>query len=329
MSLTGKTSNQTIDGEWLTLKLIYRYYEPGQGLEEQQAKIYTEVSGLPADAEEIKRRFKGEKRDPLSARYVLTEDKKLIAYVQTSKWPARPGTFIISYPWALPECPLDVQEKIFDELITWLQDTIHPQVIAGEVVFGTPTTDERIAFFQRKRFVEKEHLYVYSRDFNLVDVSNWEMTNEMTSYACRLGTTVDLDQIIEVCHADNYVRDVFPSVEEAKYYLENTFLKDDHNKLILKDGQIVSVGLPYRRKLTRGKDKGLEIIGLTSATRLEHPQAWKRLLIEVAKDCLKRGWENLPLRISTLFFGYSMNAIHLAQLQETIEDFAVLYTLPD
>ena len=310
------------------MKLIYRHYEPNQELEEQQAKVYTEVSGLPADAEEIKRRFKGEKRDPLSARYVLTEDNELLAYVQTSKWAARPGTCIISYPWALPDCPTEAKEKIFDELVTWLKDTIHPQVLAGEVVFDTPTTDERIAFFQRKGFIEKEHLYVNSVDLDLTEISNWEMADEIASYTCRLGTTEDLDQIMEVCHEDNYMRDVFPSVEEAKYYIEKTFLKDDHNKLILKDNQIVSVGLPYRRKLLRGKDKGLEIIGLTSATRLNHPHAWKRLLIEVARDCLKNGWQNLPLRISTLFFGYSMNAIHMAQLQNTLEDMAVLYALP-
>ncbi len=308
------------------MNLIYRNYEPNQGLEEQQAKIYIEVSGLPADAEEIKMRFKGEKRNPQSARYVLTENNKLLAYVQTSKWAARPGTYIISFPWALPECPPEAQEKIFDDLLTWLKDTIHPQVLAGEVVFDTTTTDDRIAFFQRKGFIEKEHLYVNSVDFNLIDVCNWEMTDEIASYTCRSGTTEDLDQIIEVCHADNYMRDVFPSVEEAKYYVENTFLKDDQNKLILKNNQIVSVGLPYRRKLTRGKDKGLEIISLTSATRLNHPQAWKRLLIEVSKDCRKSGWQNFPLRISTLFFGYSMNAIHLAELQDEIEDIAVLLT---
>ncbi|MFW9904877.1 MAG: hypothetical protein ACFFFH_11135 [Candidatus Thorarchaeota archaeon] len=310
------------------MNLIYRHYEPNQGLEEQQAKVYSAVSGLPADAEEIKKRFKGEKRDPLSARYVLTEDNKLLAYVQTSKWAARPGTYIVSYPWALPECPVKAQEKIFDEVVKWLQDIIHPQVIAGEVVFETPTTNERITFFQKKRFIETEHLYVYSIDFNLMDVSSWKMTDELASYTCRSGTIEDLDQIIDVFHADNYMSDVFPSVEEASYYIENIFLKDDHNKLILKNDKLVSVGLPYRRKLMRGKSKGLEVIGLTSATRLEHPQAWRRLLIEIAKDGLKSNWKSLPLRITTLFFGYSMNAIHLAQFQDAIEDFAVLFTLP-
>lgn len=307
------------------MKVVYRHYEHNQGLEEQQAKVYMEVSGLPANAEEIKRRFKGEERDPQSARYVLTEDGQLLAYVQTSEWVARSGTHIISYPWALPECPSEAQEKIFDELLTWLQDTIRPQVIAGEVVFETPTTDERIKFFQRKGFVEKEHLYVNSVDLDLIEVSKWETNDEIASYTCRTGTIEDLDQLIEVCHADNYMRDVFPSVEEAKYFFEKTFLKDSHNKLIIKDNQVVSVGNPNRRKVKRGNKPEKELVSLTSATRLEHPQAWKRLLIEIAKECLRSGWENLPLRISCLFFGYSMNAIFLAELQEEIEDIAVLF----
>ncbi|MFX0050845.1 MAG: hypothetical protein ACFE8U_06065 [Candidatus Hermodarchaeota archaeon] len=310
------------------MKVIYRYYEPNQGLEEQQAKVYAEVSGLPADAEEIKRRFKGEKRDPQSARYVLTEDAQLLAYVQTSKWVARPGTYIISYPWALPECPPEAQERIFDELLIWLKTKIRPQVIAGEVVFNTPTTDERIKFFRRKGFIEKEHLFFNSVDLDLTEISNWEINSEIASYSCRTGTKDDLDQLIEICHADHYMRDVYPSVEEAKYFFENSFLQNKHNKLIIKNSQIVSAGVPIPRTVNKEKEPSKEIISLRSATRLEHPHAWKRLLIEIAKECLQNGWETLPLRIGCLFFGYSMNAIFLAKLQDEIEEFAVLFTLP-
>ncbi|MFX0183197.1 MAG: hypothetical protein ACFE95_08985 [Candidatus Hodarchaeota archaeon] len=310
------------------MKVIYRHYEPNQGLENQQAKVYTEVSGLPADAEEIKKRFKGEKRDPKSARYALTEDGQLLAYVQTSEWVARPGTYIISYPWALPECPPEVQGKIFDELFAWLKTTIHPQVIAGEVVFNTPTTDERIKFFQRKGFIEKEHLFFNSVDLSLTEVANWQMNEELASYNCRAGTIEDLYQLIEVCHADHYMRDVFPSVDEAKYFLESSFLKNKNNKIIIKDNQIVSAGVPIRRTVNSGEKYEKEIVSLRSATQLEHPNAWKRLLIEIAKECLRSGWDKLPLRIGCLFFGYSMNAIFLAKLQDKIEDFAVLFTLP-
>ena len=35
------------------MKVKYMKWESGQGLEEVQAKIYTEVSGLPARAEQI------------------------------------------------------------------------------------------------------------------------------------------------------------------------------------------------------------------------------------------------------------------------------------
>lgn len=313
------------------MKVIYKHYEPNQGLEEQQAKVYTEVSGLPTDTEGIKRRFKGQKRDPKSARYVLTEDNKLLAYVQTSEWVARPGTFMISYPWALPDCPLEAQEKIFDELLAWLKETINPQVIFGEVVFDTPTTNERIEFFQRKGFIEKEHLLINSVDLDLSEISKWERNNEIASYTCRSSTTDDLEQLIELCHADNYTRDVFTSVDEATYFIKNLFLKNSHNKLILKDNQIVSAGFPYRRKVKSRKNKGKEeeVIRMESATRLEHPQALKKLVIEIAKECLKAGWENLPLRISSLFFAYEMNAIFLAELQEGFEDFAALFAYQD
>jgi hypothetical protein len=55
------------------MKVIYRHCEPNQGLVELKAKIYREVSELSVDAEEIKRRFKGEKQDFKTASHVLTE----------------------------------------------------------------------------------------------------------------------------------------------------------------------------------------------------------------------------------------------------------------
>lgn len=310
------------------MKIIYQHYSPDRGLENQQADVYMKASGLPADAEEIKRRFKGEKRDPQSARYALTEEGQLLAYVQVSKWVARPGTYIISYPWAVPECPPEVKEQIFDELLAWLVNTVQPQVITGEVVYNTPTTDDRTAFFLRKGFIEQEYLFEDSIVVKLEDVANWEISEHLTSYTCRIGTAADLNQILEVLHADNYMRDVFPSVEEATYYIEETFLKDPHNKLIFKNNQLVSMGLPYRKKITRGKMKGKEVIGFRSATRSEYLEAWRYLLIEIAREGLDKGWNELPLQITSLFFSYSINAIHLAQMQGGLELMAVLYSYP-
>ncbi|WP_455142866.1 hypothetical protein [Candidatus Hodarchaeum mangrovi] len=313
------------------MELVYRYYEPDQGLEAQQAQIYKKVSGLPADAGEIERRFKGEKRDPKSARYVLTEDGKLLAYVQTSLWPIRPGTFILSYPWALPECPLEAQEKIFDELLTWLKNTVHPNEIVGEVVLNTPTTDDRIQFYKRKGFIEKERIYTSSINLDLSEVSKWEMNEELLSYSTQLATRNDHDQILEVFQADLFIRDVFPSKEEARYFLQNSVPEDSPSILILKNNQIVSAGFASRQKVkgSNSQEDEKEVITILSATRPEHPQAWKRLLIEISKKCLENNWGNLPIRISSIFFAYSMNAVHIAELNKDITASAVILSYKD
>lgn len=65
------------------MKAVSRYYEPNQGLEELQAKIYPENSGHPATAVQIRERFKVEKRDLKTVHYALTDDGKPLAYVQS------------------------------------------------------------------------------------------------------------------------------------------------------------------------------------------------------------------------------------------------------
>jgi len=52
----------------------YKKWESGKGLEEIQANIYTEISGLPAQAERIGPR--NDERGEDATRYALTEDGK-------------------------------------------------------------------------------------------------------------------------------------------------------------------------------------------------------------------------------------------------------------
>ena len=102
------------------MKVVFRHYSPNIGLEEQQANIYKKISGLSASANEIKERIKGENRDPRMIRYALTDEGKVLAYVQARDSPIRFGRTAISYPWALPECSESVKNKLFDELMTYL-----------------------------------------------------------------------------------------------------------------------------------------------------------------------------------------------------------------
>ena len=93
------------------MKIQIKSYEPNKGFEKIQADIYTNFSGLPANLKSIERQFSGKEREKL-AKYVLDEEGNGLAYVQSSNWIAYPGTRLISFPWALPDCPEDAQEKI-------------------------------------------------------------------------------------------------------------------------------------------------------------------------------------------------------------------------
>ncbi|MFQ5980522.1 MAG: hypothetical protein ACE5OZ_20480 [Candidatus Heimdallarchaeota archaeon] len=54
------------------MEVQYRHYEPNQGLEDQQAKIYTECAnpGSAVTGKEIRQRYEAEKIDPKTVRYV-------------------------------------------------------------------------------------------------------------------------------------------------------------------------------------------------------------------------------------------------------------------
>ena len=129
-------------------KIVYRNWEPDQGLEDIQAKMYTEVSGLPASADEIRER--NLRRDPQMTRYALTEDGKPLAYVTSRDSGSEIGRTYIGYPWAMPDCPKEAQEKIFNELMDFLKERETTSDIATTVVLLSPMSDKQ--FEQERRF---------------------------------------------------------------------------------------------------------------------------------------------------------------------------------
>ena len=98
------------------MEIEYRPYQ--SGYEKQQAKIYSESSGILATAEEILQRYKTEKTDPQYIRFAFTKEGKALAYCQVRL--EKKGSIAIGYPWALPNCPTEVQEKLFNDLMTYM-----------------------------------------------------------------------------------------------------------------------------------------------------------------------------------------------------------------
>lgn len=314
------------------MKVVYRHYEPNQGLEELQAKIYTEVSGLPATVEQIRERNMS--RDPKTTLYALTEDGKPLAYVTSRDSRHHVGRTYIFYPWALPNCPGEVQEKIFDDLLTYIKKRKDPPEIAGAVILTSKIPEEQIKFFQKKGFVDKEHVYRCCLDFDINEVSGWKMANDVSSFSSRLATIEDLDRLIEISQVAPSMRKAFPNYEARRSYFKRV-LKDGHVVLIFQGDQVVAAGAalkfkPDRLWLTGDKER---IIMRFSAVRPGYLHAWKRLVIELSKECKAAGWADTPLRINFWFFIHhtvtSTVARNLAELRLGFEAFEVILTYRD
>ncbi|MFW9916034.1 MAG: hypothetical protein ACFFGZ_10545 [Candidatus Thorarchaeota archaeon] len=312
------------------MKVAYRYYEPNQGLEELQARIYTEASGLPASAEDIRARYKDQKKDPKTTLYALTDDGEPLAYVQATDSTSHPGRTHMSYPWALASCPAEAQNKIFDDLLIYLKQRKETLQITIPLVAESKNIEERIQFLEKKGFAEKERLYYYFVDFNVTEISGWKLGEEMHSFTSRLATAKDVDHFIDVCQADpNYQ---FLTPEVATNYFHNRLLKDGRTILVFQNDLPVAIGAPLRfqpdgRIVKMGE--GERIILRISATRTGYPHAWKRLLFEVSKECAALGWANIPLRTYFRFYASSTAAINLAEMRPEFEAFEYILAYGD
>ncbi|MFX0092414.1 MAG: hypothetical protein ACFFBD_11675, partial [Candidatus Hodarchaeota archaeon] len=222
------------------MKVIYRHYESDQGLEEIQAKIYTEVSGLPATAAQIRER--NLMQDPKMTRYALTEEGVPLAYVTARDAGSHDpeGRTYVGYPWVLPDCPFEVQEKIFDELFAYLRKREKTLEIVTTIVVNSKNVKEQISFFEQKGFREKERLFRYFLDFDVNEVSKWEMTNDTSSFSSRLATIEDIDQLVEICLADPYTRNALPDQDAFRSYFRDRVLKDGHAILVFQGDQVVA-----------------------------------------------------------------------------------------
>lgn len=315
------------------LKVVYRHYESNQGLEEIPEKIYPAVTGFPAGvsgfpttADQIREWFETWGNDPKTIRFALTEDGNPLAFVFTKDSRSHPGRTHISPPLALPDCPNDVQEKIFHDLLGYISKRKDIREITGVVYLNAKNAEEQIEFYQRKGFVEKERYCRYFFDFDTAEISTWKMTKEVSIFSSRLATIEDIDRLIEICQADPYMRTTFFAQEEPRSYFKDRVLKDGHAVLIFHGDQAVAASAALKYQLDGLFLSGDEERTLMrfSAIRPGYPQAFKRLLIELAKECLAAGWVDIPLRVDFHFTTRSSTAVNLAELRPDLEVFEVI-----
>ena len=308
-------------------KIIYKIWEQDQGLEDIQAKIYSEASKLPATADEIRER--NIRRDPQMTRYALTEDGKPLAYVTSRDSGSEPGRTYIGYPWAMPECPEEVPEKIFNELMHFLEEREETSEIATTIVLLSPMSDTQFEFFKKRKFAEEECLFVFNQDINVEEASKWKIEGAAKQLSSRLATTNDLELFYEVSNADNELKRALPDKEAMKAYFEGRVLADGHAVLLFDGDKVVAASAPLRIKPDGLRLLGDEdrIIMRFTAIHPDYLHAWKRLVQEVAKECVNSGWTDVPLIIRTHFTSNSTVAMAIPAIRPEIRAFEMILKL--
>ena len=310
-------------------KIVYRNWEQDQGLEDIQAKIYTEVSGLPtrATAEEITER--NNRRGPEMTRYALTESGEPLAYITSAISDNEPWEALIGYPWAMPECPLEVQENLFSKQMSFLKGKEGLQKLITVIVLSSKISDKQYQFFIDKGFSLDEVAYLYNKNFKVEEVSRWELDEKAKQLTSRLATNNDLELLFEIHKADPVLSRGLSEEEEMKNYYEGRVLHDGHAILLFDGDKIVGASAPLRfagRGVYIPEDEEVIIMRFT-AIRPEYPYAWKRLAVEIAKECLNTGWTDLPFRIRTGFTSQSTVARGIADFTPEIAAFELVLKL--
>ena len=311
------------------MKVVYKNWEQDQGLEEIQAKIYTEVSGLPtrATAEEITER--NNNRGPEMTRYALTESGAPLAYVTSNIDEDEPWEALIGYPWAMPECPSEVQEKLFNDQIGYLKGKEGIQKLITAIVLSSKISDKQYQYFIEKGFTVDEVVYLYNNDLDIEEVSKWELDEKAKQLTSRLATKDDLEYLFEVHKADPVLSRELTEEEAMKNYYVGRVLEDGHAILLFDGDKVVAASAPLRfrgRGVYIPEDEEVYIMRFT-AVRPDYPYAWKRLAVEIAKECIKAGWTDLPLRIRTIYTSQSTISRGVADFTPEVRAFELILKL--
>jgi hypothetical protein len=268
------------------MSIIYRYWEPNQGLEEIQAKIYKDNNPdeMPESvtAQLILARYEREKIDPKTVRYALTEGGKPLAYIQARDYDQIKETHL-GYPWALKGCPKEVQKKLFDEMLEYIEQREEAEEYAIRMI-APMNREEIVKFFKKKGLIVKSKGFRFKFDVNRI--SEMECTDSRYSY--RLATTEDINLLVELIKADGrYIAEFESDVEIVRYFKDLVF-KVGHVILVFKDDQLVMASAPLIFKsLVDGKEN---LILRFFAFLPSHEKAFNPLIIGISKDCMKANY---------------------------------------
>lgn len=300
------------------MEIIYRTYEPG--FEDFQAQIFnasiTGSRAAPVTAEQIKHRYETENTDLQGVRYALTADGRPLAYVQTRVTTKPEPRTWIGYPWAMPDCPPEVQETLWEETYQYIMERDLESVSERKVVMCCvqDPAGKHNAFARSKGFEEEDQASQYFIDVQKISQA------ECPPFNGRVANESDLGLLIELAKVDKGLSEGFPDEDTLVAYFKGRVLPDGHTVLLFdQEGQIVAAGAPLHGYTEDG------VIIRFSATRPGFESALKTLLVEISKHCLDQGWSDIPLLFGVGYGAPAYQTIIAEELGATAEVTNVLF----
>ncbi|MHA2021397.1 MAG: hypothetical protein ACW96N_06760 [Candidatus Thorarchaeota archaeon] len=284
------------------MKVVYKKWNAEDGLEDIQAQIYTEASGLPAQGWQI--RDRNIQRGEDATRYALTEDGKPLAYVTSNVSDDEPGRANIGYPWTMPDCPPEVQKKLFKEQFEYLKSKEDIDRITTGIVLRSKIKKDQYKFFKELGFSHHETYYQYSVDFDVKETAKMKVEGKAAELKAKTATEGDIDLLVDLCLADERLREAFTDREGfVSYFKDRVF--PNRAPIILFDGDEAVGATAALRTSPENVNipaDGERLILRFRALKPGYDYAWERLLVELAKDCKEAGWTDVPIISS---FGFS------------------------
>ncbi|MHA1673543.1 MAG: hypothetical protein ACTSYI_07935 [Promethearchaeota archaeon] len=171
------------------MAFTYRNYEPNQGLEAIQARIFNQAN-VPRNvtAKEIQERFGTEKIDPKTVIYAFDEKNEPVAYIQARDYPGRKEVHL-GYPWSLPNCPMDVKKKMYGDLLTYLKGRDSELNIRSNIA----NIPEFTSFVKDQGFIEDGSVVRF--EVNLNSIAKAKANFADLPYTLRKATVEDYDAV--------------------------------------------------------------------------------------------------------------------------------------
>lgn len=268
------------------LNVIYKNYQPDQGLEEIQAKIWLNarlrlgemdypLPSLEEVVQQIKERHENEKPDVNGIKYAFDENEKPLAYIQSRYSPLFKVTEV-SYPWATKDCPGKVQDELFSNMVKYLVNRDKDKGDDNRIVAGggfRSDWEQEISFLKSHEF-EIAQTYVACR----YNVSSLQPPEKEKFVICKgdLTDPDDLADLIELGKLDETAVAAFPTEDRLKNYYER--IKDNplEVELIYEDDVIVAAGAV---RIQENRDPSIQF----TFYRPGHELAWKHLMVDLTR----------------------------------------------